>query len=155
MRLAWGLAKAAGGAGPTKQQVYAVLWVSVVSRYLALHRDGVIPVAFRYEALAERPRETLAAVFAHAGLPPESAGDAWDAVGAADSQEGSALGRDRAQSVRLDGKERADVRETVRALVAMSRAIRVPGFVAPGTHAADTHVPDAAAGRFRPVEGMH
>jgi hypothetical protein len=131
------LARAAARLGreqPTMPELFAVVWVSTVARYLELYRAGAVPVAFRYEGLVDRPRETLAAVFRHAGLPPNAAPGASDAVMGRDAQEGSALGRDRTQGTGLCARERDQVRETVLTVTAMDRRIGHPDFVAPGTH---------------------
>jgi hypothetical protein len=121
---------------PTKEEMFAVLWLSVVARYVELHRAGVIPVAFRYETLVERPREMMEAVFAHAGLPPDAAAAACEAVMGRDAQEGSPLARGRTA-----GHEPADgtaerVRDTAWTFAAMDRRIGRPDFIAPGTWAA-------------------
>ena len=141
-RLAQGLVQSLRGAEPSKEQLCAVLWVSAVSRYLELHRAGAIPVAFRYEDMVAKPRETLEAIFRHAGLPTESAGAACDAVMGRDSQEGSPLSREQAKSVVLSDGQLAEMRQTVRAVVAMHREIAIPGFVAPGTTPGAVEPPD-------------
>ena len=53
-----------------------------------------------------------------------------------DSQEGSPLAREQAKSVVLSDGQLDEMRQTVRAIVAMHRQIAVPDFVAPGTLAA-------------------
>jgi hypothetical protein len=131
------LARAAvrlGREQPTKEEMFAVLWVSVVARYLELHRRGAIPVAFRYETLVERPAETMAAVFRHAGLPTDAAAVACDAVMGRDSQEGSALARERARATDAGDTRQGRVWDTVATVTAMDRRIGRPDFVAPGTH---------------------
>jgi hypothetical protein len=130
------LARAAvrlGREEPTKEEMFAVLWVSVVARYVELHRRGVIPVAFRYETLLERPREMMRAVFAHACLPPEAAAVACEAVMGRDAQEGSPLARDKARRHDPPDGSARRVRDTAWTLTAMDRRIGRPDFIAPGT----------------------
>ena len=119
---------------PAKEELYAVLWLSVVARYVELNRAGIVPAAFRYETLLERPHETMEAVFRHAGLPAEAAPAAWEAVKGRDSQQDSPLARDRARAGSgTDDAQRARLREVVRTVVAIDRRIATSHFIAPGT----------------------
>ena len=130
------LARAAvrlGREEPAKEEMFAVLWMSVVAHYVELHQQGVIPVAFRYETLVDRPREFLEAVFARAGLPPDAAADACEAVLGHDAQEGSPLSREKARRHGPAEGSARRVRDAVWTLCAMDRRIATPDFVAPGT----------------------
>jgi hypothetical protein len=130
------LARAAvrlGREEPAKEELFAVLWMSVVARYVELHRQGVIPVAFRYETLVESPRQTLEAVFRHAGLPPEIAAGSCDVVMARDAQEGSPLARERTRRHEGDAGSARRVRDTAWTVAAMDRRVGTPDYVAPGT----------------------
>jgi len=120
------------GAQGTAAEVYSVHWVSIVNRYLALHRRGIIPAAARYEDLAARPPHTIAAIFTAVGLSAEAAQDACRAT-ERDSQEGSVVSRERAKETALDERERNVIRQTAAIIAGMHWRIGTPGFVAPGT----------------------
>jgi hypothetical protein len=126
---------------PTMEELYAVLWVSVVARYVELLGRGVVPDAFRYVTLVEHPRETLEAVFTHAGLPPAAAAGAAAAVMVRDSQAGSARARERTRAAGDGAARRKQAHDAAFTLTAMDRRIRTPGFIAPGTFVPPTVSP--------------
>ena len=71
---------------------YALTWLSVLEKYVALRQAGVPFLAVPYEQLTGRPRETVLEVLRWCGLPA-GAVDAVLATYRTDSQEGTALSR--------------------------------------------------------------
>jgi len=107
-----------------------------------MQRRGFPLFLARYEELNAAPRDVLAAMFAHCGLPVSAVGN-LDAVLAADSQEGSSFARASAGDAHAQvAREHLD---------ALCRHIREqwPGLTAdtilPGTFRASTPQQETAA----------
>jgi len=75
-------------------KLLALLWLSTMHRYLALHAQGIPILAIRYETLVSNSRSALEAVFDYCGLPREQVSVAVGAFGE-DSQKDTLLARDR------------------------------------------------------------
>jgi hypothetical protein len=78
---------------PELVEVFTLLWLSILDKYLTLHAQGIPFLALRYEELVAQPQAALAALFDHFGLPRASIEAAYGAF-SKDSQEGTVLSRD-------------------------------------------------------------
>lgn len=97
-------------------KVLAVMWASMLQRYLALHQKGVPILALQYETMAAEPEAVLRKLFEYWGLPAEQVASALGAF-SEDSQKGTPLSRDRVGSATRAGLDPAwlvQMREVLR-----------------------------------------
>jgi hypothetical protein len=122
------MAKTSTGLSAT--EFLALIWLSIVQRYMALYEQGLQVCATRYEDLMAAPEEVTRQLFQYYELPlPEPARLAQ--VLAKDSQAGSVLSQAslRQPEAGLDETELAQLRAFLQA----EPVINTPDFVAPGT----------------------
>ena len=104
------------GRESTPVEMSALMWLSMIDKYLMLHQMGVPFLALRYEDLQAQPTQALAAIFRYCGLS-EAAVDAAHAVFSKDSQEGTFLSRANRQkqtTVPLNEEDYAQFRNVLR-----------------------------------------
>ena len=111
-------------------KLLALVWVSVVHRYLELQAQGIPMLAVQYETMVADPDTALRAIFEYCGLPAGRVDVAKEAFGE-DSQKGTPISRDRvrAQQRNLPQKYLDEVREVLREHPPTVTA----DFVAPGS----------------------
>ena len=112
-------------------EFYALAWLSLMERYVALHDQGIPYLALRYEDIQAQPKLVLAAIFEHCGLTAASVEDAY-AVFSKDLQEGTAWSRASRQAQTVTPLTEAEAAQR-RAIFAEHPLIQSPDFIAPGT----------------------
>jgi hypothetical protein len=105
----------AANLGISPLMMLTIMWVSVMDRYLDLYAQGVPMLAVRYETLTSFPEPALRTIFEYCDLPLNQVSAAQRAF-AEDSQEGSALSRDRVQASRfvLTADHRLQIKQVLR-----------------------------------------
>lgn len=81
------------GRRPTLAESYALTWLSIMDKYVALRSAGMPFLAVDYAELTATPEETVRRILAFCGLPADCLGTVLDTFGH-DSQEGTNLSRD-------------------------------------------------------------
>lgn len=112
----------------------ALGWLYMLERYLEAQERGAALAAIRYEDLQRERDAVLLSVLRLLGLPEAALSQAAGAF-ATDAQAGTIFARDegRGNTVALP----AEMRATVRRLLALQEVIRSADFVLPGTFALD------------------
>jgi hypothetical protein len=111
---------------PTLTEAYALNWLSVMDKYLTLHRAGVPFLTVRYEDIKAQPRQTLLDMLAYCGLRIEDFDRAYDTF-SADSQEGTLLSLASRQKNPAPALRPEDYAEA-RAVLAEHPFIQTPDF---------------------------
>ena len=109
----------------------ALMWLSMLDKYLALCALGMPFQAIRYEDIQAHPKRVLAAIFDFCGLPRSNVETAFQ-VFSKDSQEGSYLSRAHQQERFRDPLEEEDYAQ-MRSVLREHPVIQSPDFIAPNT----------------------
>jgi hypothetical protein len=109
----------------------AVMWLSVMDRYLQLHARGISMLAVRYETLLSATTPVLRAIFEHCNLPLNQVGLAKVAF-AEDSQQGTSLARQRILSIE-DVPMSEEHRAQISAILRRHPSIQEANVTVPGT----------------------
>lgn len=120
----------AGGQLLTVSAMGAMVWLSVMQRYLELNQTGMPGIAIRYKDIKTAPHETLQRIFEYCGLTTTNMEPVYQVL-EKDSQAGSAV----AQKVLTQKKyilTEADLADLARLLKAHP-IIQSPDFVVPAT----------------------
>jgi hypothetical protein len=112
-------------------KLLALLWLSPMHRYLALHAQGIPILAIQYETLVSATIPALEAIFDYCGLPTEQVTTAADAF-AEDSQKNTPLARDRVRTQDL-GDLTPELLVQLREVLAEHPPIVIPDFVVPNS----------------------
>jgi hypothetical protein len=109
----------------------ALMWLSMMDKYLALGNQGVPFLAVRYEDIKAQPKRVLTAIFDYCGLSNASVEQAYR-VFARDSQEGTVFSQaSYQQRIRIPLSE--DEQDRFRAVLREHPVIQSPDFIAPHT----------------------
>ncbi|NEQ35484.1 MAG: sulfotransferase [Okeania sp. SIO3I5] len=117
---------------PNAVDIYSILWLSAMERYLELYQKGVPMLALRYEDLVKSPQQMIASIFEYCGLPNSEVTNACK-VFEQDSQGGSHLSRERTRKHQLTESEMIEVNQKIYRLLEKHPEIRTPDYIIPGT----------------------
>jgi hypothetical protein len=113
------------------EEALALSWPIICEHYVQFYRSGIPFAALRYEDLKAEPRKALTALLKHCDLPADRVSDALAAF-EQDSQQGSFLGRERADRGARDPLNKEQIAR-VRSLLARHPTFQTPDIVLPGT----------------------
>jgi hypothetical protein len=112
-------------------KILALLWLSPMHRYLALHAQAIPMLAIQYETLVSATMPALEAIFEYCGLPRDQVTIAAGAF-AEDSQKNTPIARDRLR-VQDSGDLTAELLAQFREILVEHPPTVTPDFVAPNS----------------------
>lgn len=120
----------------SQMKILALMWLSVMERYLELDASGVPFSALRYESLVANPDRVLRAIFEYCHVSSEALSVAA-AVFSRDSQGGTKLSWERVRQ-NVSGEVLDYFLPEIREVLREHSRINIPGFVVPHTLSFDS-----------------
>jgi len=112
--------------------LYTIMWLSVMQRYLSLYEQGIPSCAIRYEDLVANRHQIVTSIFEYCGLPISEVSNVCNAF-EKDSQSGSNLSQEKTRHNDLEQSEILEIRQKVNELLKKHPEIQTPDFIVPGT----------------------
>ncbi|MBW4508988.1 MAG: sulfotransferase [Scytonematopsis contorta HA4267-MV1] len=111
--------------------LYTIMWLSVMQRYLLLCQKGIPILAFRYEDLIVEKQQIVTAIFNYCGLPISEVANGCKAF-EKDSQSGSDLSRENTSKNDRE-LDMLEISQKINALLQKHPQIKISDFIAPNT----------------------
>jgi hypothetical protein len=112
--------------------LYTTSWLSIMQRYMLLHKQGIPTCAIRYEDLVANPQQIVTSIFKHCDLPISEVAKACNAF-EKDAQSGSNLSKENLSKNDMKIPDILEIRKKTSALLKKHPEIQTPDFIVPGT----------------------
>lgn len=117
---------------PQATDLYTILWLSTMQKYLSLHQQGIITCAVRYEDLVAQPQQIVSDLFQICNLPTDKVADVCE-VFANDSQSGSNLSKENTSQDEVELSEIPEIKRKINKLLHKHLEINTPDYILPDT----------------------
>jgi hypothetical protein len=112
--------------------LYVTGWLSVMQRYLFLHKQEITTCAVRYEDLVTKPQDIVTSIFEKCALQISEVENACKAF-KKDSQMGSSLSQENTRKNDAQQPDDLEISQKITRLLNHHPVIKTPYFIVPGT----------------------
>lgn len=117
---------------PGSIDIYTIMWLSIMQRYMELYRKNIPMCATRYEDLVREPQKIIKSIFQYCGLPISEVDKACSAF-QNHSQSGSPFSQENNRKINGEKSSLLEISQKVSQLLKKHPEINTPDFFVPGT----------------------
>jgi len=112
--------------------IYSLMWLSAMQRYMALYTQGISMCAVRYEDLIRNPQQVVTSIFQYCGLPISDVDKACR-VFEQDSKSGLNFSPKNPRKNDINSQEIGEISQKVAKFLTKHPEIKTSDFIVPGT----------------------